>query len=274
MSRPDRIIFDSVNELGRHVLDLDARPDDFPRAGRESTRKNDPDYYGMPMEHAIDKALAGGSWREGADAMPKIDLGNLSLSGAAMAEPLFCNQVQGFAPNVPAYLTGEPESMFNFEEVEQGDKLLKVAVHVGRANSVEQREALNRGAAIMAVLDQLTKEGYSLELWAIWRNKDSDGHASVETMIKGSQDFWSPESVAFALCNVAFQRRLCWRVGESLTDGGQNITYNGYGNGREATFPEFDLSYGYMSTDSKFSTPASAVREIKASTLQQLEKGA
>jgi hypothetical protein len=225
------------------------------------------------MEQSIDCGLQGGKWEHGADNMPRLHIPHETLSGEALPQMQMVNDLQGFAPNVPAYLSGLPDDMFAFEEQDTGDKLIRVAVHVGRYALCEQEQILNRGAAIMAVLNQLSLEGYSIELWAIWRNKAHGGTVSIETCIKHGTDHWTPSSVAFALCHAAFQRRLCWRAAESLTGKGGRVTNHGYGNGKDADFSDYDISFPYVDNviDNAITTPASAVEYIKESTIQQLK---
>lgn len=272
--------FDSCGELAAHVEQLQAN--DTRRHGTTSTDTDYPEFYGnWSIGKALTCGLAGGAWQEGAEAMPRLHMPHETLSGQPLDAPMIESDVAGFAPNVPAHLTGAPDSMFTMVDQPASDRLLRVAVHVGRVGSATQSAILNRGAAIMAVLDQLTKEGYSVELWALWRNDDYGIGCSIETCIKHSTDHWSPESVAFALAHAAFQRRLCWRVAESIDtaehahgDGaGVRITDGGYGAGNSADFSDYDLAYGYVTTDvdRAIRSPESAVDYIKEVTLKQLK---
>ena len=266
----DRVVFDSITELAERVAELHTR-NNGRCFGDSSTRMSGMDFFGgMTPKEAVAIAADGGNWQAGADAMPRVHLPHERLGGGAIDTPELFNSVQGFAPNVPNYLTGQPDSMMNMHEPIQGTKLLRVAVHVGRLQSITQEQALNRGAAIMAVLDQLSKEGYSLELWAVWRNELYGQVASVETCIKHGTDYWTPSSVAFALCHVAFQRRLCWRVAESMLKGGAKLTDSGYGNGMAEKFKDFDLHFPYVTSGGPFETPEKATTTITRQALDQL----
>ena len=264
--------FESIYALGRYVESIKNDPRTL---GRESTDGGyKPDFYGRwPMDKAIQCALNGGDWEEGAKKLPTIDVKHERISGQAFDTPQLSADIQGFAPNVPAYLAGTPDSMLNFIDAPDGDKLLRVAVHVGRQAGVTQKQALNRGAAIMAVLDQLSREGYAIELTAIWRNTCTHNNAkvSIETVIKPSNALWAPESVAFALAHVAFQRRLIWRTAESLKHSAR-ISEHAYGHGCDASFSDYDLSYGYMAPESCWDTPKKATDYIKKLTMPQLSK--
>jgi len=226
---------------------------------------------GFSMNDAVTTALNGGNWQDGANKMPSLAICHDRLHGHTSDESIIENNMFGFAPNVGAYLSGAPDNMMSFETAPTGDKLLRVAVHVGRIWSSEQHQVLNRGAAIMAVLDQLSREGFNIELWAIWRNDDDGEGISVETCIKHGNDFWTPSSVAFALCHIAFQRRLCWRVAESVERGQAGYGLSGYGTGMSADFSDFDLSFGYVTEALKYDTLDKALTTIKTSTDQQLK---
>ena len=274
MKKIDEIVkFDSVGDLARHVDDLQ-RVNATRIYGDSSTDTHDPAFYGgWSMEESIDCGLAGGNWQAGADAMPALRIEHETLSGGELPSQFIVNDLQGFAPNVPAYLSGVPDDMFDIIEQDSGDKLLRVAVHVGRYSECDQKTILRRGAAIMSVLSQLALEGYSIELWAIWRNCNSEGSVSIETCVKHGNDHWSPESVAFALCHASFQRRLCWRVAENLTGKGGAVTGTNYGNGLKAEFKDYDLSYGYVGGKvfDQMGSTQKTVDYIKNETLAQLD---
>ena len=269
----DIVRFDSVNDLAEHVETLETDDTRPANRGRDSGYTSDMEFYGnWTIEDAIKTGREGGKWQEGADKMPRLHVPHETLSGAALPAPYLNNDIQGFAPNVPAYLSGTPDSMFDMIEQPAGDKLLRVAVHVGRYFKCSQNNILNRGSAIMAVLDQLSLEGYSIELHAVWRNSNSGVGVSVETCIKSGVDHWSPASVAFALCHASFQRRLCWRTAEGMTEQGGSITADGYGSGFAAEFEDFDLSFGYVGKDTNdnFNTIGKAADYIKEITICQL----
>ena len=267
--------FDSIRDLADHVQHLQDTNHRVPHRGNASRENYDMAFYGgWTIEKALDTALAGGNWQAGADAMPRVHVPHERLNGDVLPEPFMNSDVYGFAPNVPSYIAGTPDSMFDLIEHDTGDKLIRVAVHVGRYQNATQNHILNRGAAIMAVLDQLSKEGYSIELDAVWRNQDAEASISIETCIKHGTDHWTPASVAFALCHVSFQRRLCWRVAESVKEMGGSITNRGYGFGNKATFDDYDLSFGYVNGENvnHFESLESATDHIKQSTIEQLKK--
>ena len=274
ISKLDQIKFYSISELGEHVEKLEAAHG-FRRGKASSEGGADPTFYGpLSLKKAAALASAGGEWREGADKMPSVHVPHERLDGRPLPVQQFESSIVGFAPSVPAYLTGVPDAMLDFVETDSTAKILRVAVHVGRSSPVTPEQISNRGAAILAILDQLAKEGYAVELWAIWRNNDCNTGCSVETRVKAADELWSPSAAAFALAHVGFQRRLCWRAAESLQgpNNGGKITNGGYGAGDGANFTDYDLSYRFVTPQiaRKLNNIDAAVDYIKTETLNQL----
>ena len=125
----------------------------------------------------------------------------------------------------------------------------------------------------MSVVNTLNEAGFNVEITALWRNK-SDGHqVHIDTVIKESDMSWSPSSVAFALCNDAFQRRLMWNVCTELAtqkDRNAEALMDTFGNGRDEKGKDFDLYYGYMDSDIRW-TKDGALHHIIEETKQQMK---
>ena len=125
----------------------------------------------------------------------------------------------------------------------------------------------------MAIVEALETEGYSVEVWGLWRNFDtwSNTAASVEVCLKQASAVWNAHTAAFALANTSFQRRLCWRFIES---SGSNAMADSYGNGRKAPHDDFDLWFPYITRDIEKSlgTPKKALAYAVSIAKQALQK--
>ncbi len=227
---------------------------------------------GFSKEEAIELAAAGGRWHEGAKRINAIKLIQTD-NRADVPRRRVRQAVQGFAPNVPAFLSGEPENMLDRARVNVPKKVLTVGVQVGRVWETEQHQVLNRGKAIMAVIEELQLQGYSVEVWAVWRNfcLDSKHAVHVDTLIKPSTAVWQPSLAAFTLANLAFQRRLCWGVAETLKEA-VDFTLYGYGGGVSADMSDFDISYGYVTHPEQYETSTQALELIRDTTNEQLSE--
>ena len=268
MNITNTIKFNSIYELGLASQVNLTKDNHAPTGGAIGGDTN------MSMTQAVNSALQGGYYPEGArqlqDAaaqMPETDVSVALISKTIHAE-------HGFRPNVPAYLSNEPQNMYNVAPTDKPNRLIKIAVHVGKEYSIEAKQTFNRGRAIMAVIDSLTASGYNVELTAIWRNQTHSGDTlSIETIIKHSDDSYSPDSIAFALCNEAFQRRLYWLALETHDSSTARVlTGNGYGHGAKAQYPEYDLHYGFMRDHRHWNNPEQALKHIVDDTRAQLNK--
>lgn len=243
----EKVIFESLTELAEHVRGNRGKRRKY---GDRSTDGGTGWYGGQTFEGAITMAADGGLWQEGLDTMPAVNIAHETLTAGEIVTPTIENGLHGFAPNVAGFCAGTPDTMMHFDDTDVTEKrLLRVGVQVAVASGVEKHEMLNRGAAIMAVLDQLSREGYHIELWALGRSMTDGATASMEVCLKHAHDLWSPASISYALCHVGFFRRLGFNVFEHMPDASARITQYSYGDGgllKDMTFPDFDISFGYV----------------------------
>jgi hypothetical protein len=274
-----RVAFNSIGDLGEFV----AARGNKPLPGTNPYSLN-PGRYSQGTPVSFSKAVKiaareGGRWQEGADKMQPAELPGEILADALPGLPRLETHEAGFRPNVPAYLAGSPKAMYRTMPTEQPNRLLKIGVNIGAAHFYTPDQLLYRGAAILSVLDALQSSGYSVELWACFRvhDRDSGCLVSIETLVKDSTDTWSPDSVAFALANSAFQRCLTWRVVEILATEYQNnaankMNHSGLGSGNGLDGPEFNAWYRYCGSadQNHWASPAAALRHAVTVAADQL----
>lgn len=231
----NRYPFQSISEFGHVVRNLD---------NRINGKSSKSGYYDNPfsLTDAIDTAAdKGGLWPEGAEGISKVKI-DANVAAMALKRALKLDVI-GAIPNIPAFLAGHPQNMINITQDPKPKKFLKLGVHIGGLADTEQPTRLNRGKAIMAVVEALETEGFSVEIWGVWRNTNGDRHASIEVCLKHASATWNAHTAAFALANTSFQRRLCWRFIESSPDNRMTDTY---GNGFSAPHDDFDLYFPYI----------------------------
>lgn len=256
--------FNSVFELSSYI---DATAGKIPAGSSSITEKAN-----MSVTETHRRAREGGRWPEGASRIEPItiDLADFDIHSLDMPQPHAA--MVGYRPSVPAYLAGSPMSMIRQEPVSQPNRLLRVAVHVGKQFGTKQETTFDRGNAILSCLNALSAAGMAIELWAVWRNADHAGNSvHIDTCIKQAEDTYSPDSIAFALCNDGFQRRLAWHCLEAANEtvdrkecrAPQNVIDAGYGNGTGANFDDFDVSFGYCKNSERWHGPA-GIEKAKA----------
>jgi len=218
----------------------------------------------MDFSEAIERGKSGGYWPKGAANVKPIemDLSKIEIHGLDMPRPEAA--VMGYRPNVAAYLAGSPLSMVRMSPYHQPNRLIRVAVAVGKQFNVDAETSYNRGSGILSVLNALHAAGFSIELWALWRNQVDNKEVSIETLIKDSTDSYSPDSIAFSLCNDAFQRRLNWAaLGIFYTENSDNknvsrLVHGGLGSGKKAEYEDFDLHYDWLQPTERWTKEGSA----------------
>ena len=224
-------------------------------------------YGGLTFDEAGDIARAGGYWPEGA---AKMEAASATIDGGNnRTRRAYTSAYVGARVNVARAVAGAPRCMTKMITKPSHKRIIKMAVHVGRQANCDQYESVNRGAAILSVIREIEAAGDQVELWACWHNEseESNTRVQVSTLIKPAAAFFSPADCAFALCHVAFQRRLNWSIAE-LNKGADNIT-GGYGSGVPAKFTDFDCHIPYMLPDQLWDTPEGALRKVKSELNKQ-----
>ena len=81
-------------------------------------------------------------------------------------------EVIGFAPNVPEYLSGNPENMYTMHL--KADKVLDIVVPMGWNHTIMAETILAYGGTVVTVLKSLIDSGYKVNLKAAFANTSDD----------------------------------------------------------------------------------------------------
>lgn len=268
LNKYTRYQFESISEFGYAVRHCGQRR--CSSTFSESDEMENVFYLQDAIDIAADK---GGYWPEGAEGLATVSI-DADTATMALKRALKLGVI-GTIPNIPAFLAGHPENMISVSQDPKPKKFLKLGVHIGGSAYTSQATRLNRGKAIMAIVDALETEGYSVEVWGLWRNKSSYGpsvSASVEVCLKQASAVWNNHTAAFALANTSFQRRLVWRYIES------SPSYKiapAFGNGKSAPHDDFDLWFPYIDpkVEGRLATPAKALDYAVGIATKALKKG-
>lgn len=139
------------------------------------------------------------------------------------------NTVAGGAVNVGRVMTGAPKCFTTYKrQLEPGvSRVLKVRVSVSNIANVPNEMIRMRGAAIVALLDALTRAGYSCEVWAVCASTAcgySGAVISTQVKIQDASDPLDIDSLMFMLSHPAMFRRLIFADREM-----HGSTLRGYG---------------------------------------------
>ncbi len=224
--------------------------------------------------------LAQHGWPEGAEAVKRMASQIREVVGTKVMLPDWAYDVQGECVEVGKFLTGEPECMISFHEIEtvqRTGRIIRVTINTWIGGWVNARNVVHRGGAILALLDALELCGYSTE---VCLNRAADGrkHFEIIVPIKAAGETLDLDRIAYTITHPATNRRLMFRVCEM--DGVREYSdanHGGYGH-ESAPHAPGDIHVrgcGAMTEYNEMNTVADAVRwtldTLKANGVEILE---
>ncbi len=276
--RIDHYRSESLGDLFHHI-------DSTPRhkgAGESSQKEGRGHTWDMGIGYAGAVTLAKArEWREGADQIRRGVLHMESAPQSLGSSMQLTHDVAGFAPDVPAYLAGEPESMFWIEpgEAQLAGPIISIGVQIICSAGTKANVMLNRGIALLTAIDSLESAGYRCELTAVYAaGSDKDGMI-WEHQVKAPGDQWNPGAVAFPLAHIGFARRLGFAMQERCPRAWK-CTRDGYGGGLArgsgvtGYWGQYDLAMSeyVIGGEEQWSTPDKALAHIKTRLAPVLEQ--
>lgn len=170
--------------------------------------KDNDDWAGLPMQQAAD-VLRDGSIEHLARAeeiISKLDIDDVM----SLSKPVLQSSVVGYIPNVPAYIAGRPDSMYNRGWIEEPNAVAPLSVYVETSVSagVSQKKIINRGIAVLAFV--LAMESVRpVDLYTINPMSQSrSGSNSYIPIVRVASRPMDLGRAVFMLTNVAYSRRL------------------------------------------------------------------
>lgn len=114
------------------------------------------------------------------------------------------------------FMRRDSECWDRMERTARPSKSIVLAVEVGVLGGVDRDELLPRGAAIVAFADWLVKEGYSVEIRAIWHsvsiyNNESESSGIGTIIVKPARAPLDVAAIATSCCEIAFARGVLLR---------------------------------------------------------------
>ena len=262
--------FDSITAYGTAVRALGTQR--HPKAGRASEKSRHADWdNGHSFDDAVKCACAGGYWPEGAQALQSVNIHDLLNTAEFTVQSAIELAVTGGAVDVGEYLANSPECFYRVEETEPAKPVLKLGVLVAPAARITARQQMNRGRAIMALVEALEMTGYAVELCASYLSAKQGKALRIDVCIKQAGEPWSAGTVAYALAHTAFTRRLGFRMAEAHPDKGW-IATGSYGSGhsiKEYKPDDMDLYFGYLTDAKTVQTPQTALNSVMREAKQQ-----
>lgn len=259
--------FNSIAEFG---LKLKGLGDKRVKGAKDSSVSSfsEKETNGFNLSRAIDCAVKGGAWADGAKDMAAIKFEYDSKFEGEIKSFEF--GPMGFMPIVPNAIIGLPNSMIGMRKETRPTKIIKIAVHNTISSGVSVNQTLNRGRAILAVIERLELLGFSIELWGVNASREYISAPTCEfniyTRIKAADESPNFPATAFCLCSTAYTRRLFFRLLESDEKIGAALSKDCYGQPRNLDKEEkaqFDVYFPFLdSQDTAWDNPNSARNKV------------
>lgn len=196
---------------------------EFMRSIPRSYHAHDVSWAGGTVENNIQRLEQGElkNMARAKDIVSKIDVADLLTQNQRLLE----TNIAGFVPCVPAYLSGQPETMFDLIETEQRAPItpIRIVIETNVRSYVTHEQILNRGLSIAAFVMALNTIR-PVELYTLGANAADRGPGSYGAygcMVKVFDSYMDISKALFMLCEVGFARAInLTAVGYLLNDPG------------------------------------------------------
>lgn len=233
------------------VHDLRTRPVLWQSPGGDSSAVAYDDWWGSrTWDEAMEYAVSG-------HPVARAAIEAVAVKQTSSPEPLWDTAPVGAFPCIPAYAAGVPEDMFAQSELAPpvSSPIVRIVVNMSASSSIDPQSIINRGAAIVTLVDQIQASGKRVELIAVKHGRSTKDRYVWQVTIKRPEEPVDMDRVGLAFATPIMLRRFFFRVMEFITP--REV----HGHGYSSHFPEecsgADLVIPLI-TDNEYSTPARA----------------
>lgn len=172
--------------------------------------------YGAGFDGAMNLAING--WPEGLQRIRESIEAMEAITASLAVRPEVHYDVSGDYVDMGRFVTGEPECMAQFHEVELPQtavKIIRIVANVCCSSGIDADGFVKRGAATLALIDALENSGRRCELIITMGNGPSDGtRLEYVIPVKKSGEMVEMDRLAFVFAHPAFFRRLVFAAME------------------------------------------------------------
>lgn len=231
--------FDNLQDFYKTINTRDTNTGfkDFQKKGHKLSSKDtrNADWYGTAdWEQAESLATKGDP---NSVKLIKTELIKAEKETAPVSKNQVKRDVVGFAPCVPAYLAGHPQSMINKRRtVMHAPKVINILYNATTTCATTSQDRVNSCAAFLSAVNSLQLKGYRFNLYTCFNAYEYAGadkkRIQLYIKMKDAGDHTQISSLAFPLINTSFYRRYVFRWIETIPVTKQFIK-------------EFFFGYGY-----------------------------
>lgn len=218
-----KLYFDSVSDIEKFLA---SSPDVNQKVFISQNSINASEKFaGPPLKKAIEYCIFG--YDEKYDQFLKLvnSLRTITMTKtfSRSVEPSFV----GHRPNIPAYLADSPKTMYRNKRVAE-KKLINIYMQVSYDMTTTDEQIMNRGIAVMNLVQLLEKNGYIVQLKLFEISCVYNEVFRCEIVLKKSSEPLNIKRCFYPICGKAFVRRILLRLKESMPF--KENWYLGYGS--------------------------------------------
>jgi len=243
---------------------------------KENSSLYDPPHFTWDRNtnlHAMKEVMNSG-WIEGVNKIEsyrkKIDL---IRSPEGENEEISYYVDGGAFIDVGRFTEGSPECFARFHSAPEPEKVIKVHGYLTAPGFAREDQLFRYGAAISAGVDILESAGFRCELWLTMATKKNWNEQIISCLIKRPEQPLDLERLAVTFCHPAFERRIMFRVMETLPKEVRYqieiVSSGGYGRPFIPKFDDCDLELAAEFDRGSFSTDEDTIKWINK-TLEKL----
>ena len=206
--------FDSITEFINYLDNTSTNLDIW---SRRNLASND-DNYEFRQTYSLQEAkdLCKFGFHENFDKLVELKLNLEKYIKMSYKRSKQYNYYVGYAPDVKAYLEGNPLSMFNRQNYQR--KHIDIYYNSAVSSSVSTNQIFNRGAITLSFTEMLENMGFSVGLY-IFTMAECEGQIHFAKFnLKKAGERINVQNLFFPLCHPSFLRRLVFRLYEETPD--------------------------------------------------------
>ena len=206
--------FDSITEFLDYI---DNAP--ISRSFRGCSLSSETGDYGFTQSHSLEEAkeLIKYGYHQDFEKLVELKYSLEKYIKMSRTNGKQYNYYVGYAPNVKAYLEGNPLSMFNKEYPKR--KHIDIYYNSAILGHVSTREIFNRGAITLCLVEILENMGFSVDLNVFTMSGEDDNQIHYATFnLKKNNERLNIQKLYFPLCHPSFLRRLVFKLREETPD--------------------------------------------------------
>lgn len=172
----------------------------------------------------IDKRLRG-DFKYARELMKKVNVGSVAGNIQSLHPEIEFGRMTGTEVDMDAYLRGESRCLgtINMPELENGERVMRIAVGIGGNCMVTSEELVRRAAIVLKVVEEYSEAGYQVEVYAFCAVRKCNKNENAVAIIDCSKS--AAGQVISAMASTKFFRTMIFALLAILPDIGYGLGY-------------------------------------------------